>query len=114
MENFTLHMQASHDNIRYLCDQCDFKATCKGNLKLHLDSIHKGVQYLRAHCGYTSSTKNNFNRDMQSMNKEEYDKAKLEKDPQVYDAIHEKVYFTCESCDYKTAYNGDLKKHMQS
>ena len=111
MENFTLHMQASHDNIRYLCDQCDFKATCKGNLG---DSIHKGVQYLWAHCGYTSSTKNNFNRHMQSMHKEEYDKAKLEKDPQVYDAIHEKVYFTCKSCHYKTAYNGDLKKHMQS
>ena len=48
------------------------------------------------------------------MHKEEYDKAKLEKDPKVNDAIHEKVYFTCESCDYKTAYNGDLKKHMQS
>ena len=46
MENFTLHMQASHDNIRYLCDQCDFKATCKGNLKVLGDSIHKGVQYL--------------------------------------------------------------------
>ena len=46
MENFTLHMQASLDNIRYLCDQCDFKATCKGNLKVLGDSIHKGVQYL--------------------------------------------------------------------
>ena len=58
--------------------------------------------------------KNNFNRHMQSMHKEEYDKAKLEKDPQVYDAINEKVYFACKSCHYKTAYNGDLKKHMQS
>ena len=35
--------------------------------------------------------------------------AKPEKDPKVNDAIHDKVYFTCESCDYKTAYNGDLK-----
>ena len=31
-ENITLHMQASHDNIRYPCDQCDFKAARKGNL----------------------------------------------------------------------------------
>ena len=46
MENFTLHMQASHDNIRYLCDQCDFKATCMGNLKVLRESIHKGFQYL--------------------------------------------------------------------
>ena len=52
---------------------------------------HKGVQYLCAHYGYTSSTKNNFNRHMQSMHKEEYDKAKLEKDPKVNDGIHEKV-----------------------
>ena len=43
MENFTLHMQASHDNIRYPCDQCDYKATRKGNLIVHVDSIHKGV-----------------------------------------------------------------------
>lgn len=58
-------MHASHDNICYPCDQCDYKATRKGNLKVHVDSIHKGVQYLYAHCGYTSSTKNNFNRHMQ-------------------------------------------------
>ena len=46
---------------------------------------------------------------MQSMHKKEYDKAKLEKDQKVNYAVHEKVYFTCESCDYETAYNGDLK-----
>ena len=50
---------------------------------------------------------------MQSMHKEEYDKAKLEKDPQVYDAIHEKVYFTCESCEYKTACNNICRQYMK-
>ena len=38
-ENVTLHMQASHDNIRYPCDQCDYKVTRKGSLKVNVDSF---------------------------------------------------------------------------
>ena len=29
------HVESIHEGVRYSCDQCDYRATTKGNLKRH-------------------------------------------------------------------------------
>ena len=35
----------NHEDVKYLCDQCDYKATLKTNLLTHIKSKHMGVKY---------------------------------------------------------------------
>ena len=34
------HVESIHEGVRYSCDQCDYRATTKGNLKRHEMSKH--------------------------------------------------------------------------
>ena len=38
------HIDTVHEDVRYSCDQCDYKATDKSSLKTHLDSVHGDVR----------------------------------------------------------------------
>ena len=38
--NLSTHIQSQHDGVKYACDQCDFKATQKNNLKIHIKKKH--------------------------------------------------------------------------
>ena len=35
------HRESIHEGVRYPCDQCDHKATVKGNLKKHRMAKHQ-------------------------------------------------------------------------
>ena len=41
------HIMSVHENVKYPCDQCAFKAAEKGYLKRHKMSVHVKVKY---HC----------------------------------------------------------------
>jgi len=43
--NLKKHVDSVHGNVRYPCDQCDYKATQKGSLKMHIGSVHGDVIY---------------------------------------------------------------------
>ena len=46
--------------VRYPCDQCDYKATEKGSLKKHIDAVHGDVRYSCDQCDYKSKWKDNL------------------------------------------------------
>ena len=35
-----------HENVKYPCNQCEYKATHRGNLKIHKMSVHENIKYL--------------------------------------------------------------------
>ena len=43
--SITAHQQSKHEDVCYNCNECDFKATCKDNLKRFKLSQHEGAQY---------------------------------------------------------------------
>ena len=50
-------LRSIHQGIKYPCDQCDYKATQKGDLLTHLKSIHEGVKYPCDQCDYKATQK---------------------------------------------------------
>ena len=79
---------------KYPCDQCDYKATQKGNLWTHLKSKHKGVKYPCDQCDYKASYKGHLLTHLKS--------------------IHEGVKYPCDQCDYKATKKGSLLSHIKS
>ena len=39
------HIQSKHEGVKFPCDQCDFKAKGKGQLLRHIKSKHEGVKF---------------------------------------------------------------------
>ena len=41
------YMRSGHigiHRVKYACDQCDYEASCKSNVKIHIQSKHEGIQ----------------------------------------------------------------------
>ena len=41
-----------HEGIKHNCDQCDFQASEKSNLRVHIKSKHDGTKYPCDQCDY--------------------------------------------------------------
>ena len=55
------HKQAVHEGVTYDCNQCDYKATLKANLKAHIESKHEGIRKFACNfCDYRYSAKHNL------------------------------------------------------
>ena len=51
-----------HDGARYDCNQCDYQAKIKSNLRIHMNSIHEGIMnYACDQCNYISAYKRELN-----------------------------------------------------
>ena len=87
-------LDLQYGNVRYSCDQCDHKATQKGDLKKHIDSVHGDVWYPCDQCDHKARQKGNL---------------KTHKD-----SLHGDVWHSCDQCDYKTKWKDNLKKHIDS
>ena len=35
----------NHEGIKYPCNQCEYKASEKGQLQIHIQSQHEGIKY---------------------------------------------------------------------
>ena len=44
------HYRSKHEGARYPCQQCDYQATLKPNLKTHVDMIHEGIKHMCSQC----------------------------------------------------------------
>ena len=51
----------------YKCNECDYKATQKGNLKTHQNSVHGGITYKCKECDYQATKKGNFKKHEKSI-----------------------------------------------
>ena len=54
-ENLKKHKMSVHIGFKYPCDQCDYKATQKGDLKKHRLSVHIGIKYQCDQCDYKAT-----------------------------------------------------------
>ena len=54
------HIDAVHGDVRYSCDQCDYKSKWKGHLKKHIDSVYGEVRYSCDQCDFFSKRKGNL------------------------------------------------------
>ena len=67
-----------HEGINYQCDQCDYKATKKINLKRHKRVVHEGIKYKCDQCDKFISNLNQH---------------KL--------SVHVGIKYNCDQCNYK-------------
>ena len=90
-----LHRQTIHQD-RIFCEQCDYGAKSKGNLKKHVLSIHEGILHNCDRCDYKSSEKAGVNRHKR--------------------AIHGEgtLWYFCDKCSYSAIDKGPLKRHKLS
>ena len=51
------HIKYQHENVKFPCDQCDYKAKDKGYLLKHIKSRHEGVKYPCDQCAYKATFK---------------------------------------------------------
>ena len=49
------HIKTIHDGVKFLCAQCDYKATQKDNLLTHIKTKHEGVKFPCAQCDYKAT-----------------------------------------------------------
>ena len=47
MGNLKIHIDSVYEQIKYPCNQCEYKATEKGHLQTHIESVNERVKY---HC----------------------------------------------------------------
>ena len=92
--NIKRHTHTVHGDVRYPCNQCDFKTTWKGYLKKHISSKHEGVRYSCDQCNYKAKWKCNLKTHI--------------------DSVHGDVRYTCNQCDYKATRKVNLKRHIDS
>ena len=92
--NLNVHKQSKHAAIKSDCDQCECKATQKGNLKLHKLLIQRGQNLIVIIV--TTNSKNN-----QSLNNHKQLK-------------HKGITYDCNQCEYKATTMGSLKVLKQS
>jgi len=64
-----MHIDSVHGNVRYSCNQCDFKATWKQSLKEHIDSVQENVQCSCNQCDCKLTTKN-ISKDIDTVHKD--------------------------------------------
>ena len=80
-QTLRIHNQSKHGDIKFDCDQCEYKATTKSNLRVHTLSKHEGIIF---DCIQNNSKK--------FSEQQEHTKS-----------IHERIKYSCDQCDYKTS-----------
>ena len=116
-------LDLQYGNVRYSCDQCDYKANWKGYLKKHKDSVHGDLRYPCDQCDYEAKRKRDLKRHIDSFHGDmrpytcdmcDY-KAKRKGDLKKHiDSAHGDVRYACDQCDMKTKWKGSLKQHIES
>ena len=57
------------EGVKFPCDQCDYKATQKGDLLKHIKSLHEGVKIPCGQCDYKATEKGHLLRHVKSKHK---------------------------------------------
>ena len=59
-------MKSKHKGVKYACDQCDYQAPHKVNLKIHIISKHEGVKYYCNQCDFQFTQQVSLKRHLKS------------------------------------------------
>ena len=92
--NIRRHIKSVHDRVKYPCNQCSYKATVPGSLQQHIKSIHEGIKYPCDECNYKASYPSQLLRHVKS--------------------IHEEVKYPCDQCNYTATRLSCLNQHIKS
>ena len=57
-----MYVKSKKEKIKYTCDQCPYKATCKSDLIRHIKSVHEGVKYSCEQCQYKATCQVKFSK----------------------------------------------------
>ena len=89
------HMER-HEGKRYPCDKCEYQATQQGTLKAHIESKHFGVKYKCNQCEKEFTLKNNLQKHVKE--------------------LHQglKRRLPCNKCDKIFSSTSHLKDHIQA
>ena len=63
------HVEARHMGVRYKCDLCDFTTTAAGYIKVHTEAKHSSNTYQCDQCIYIGSSQHHLNAHMHIHNK---------------------------------------------
>ena len=53
----TMHIQSSHEGVKYDCNECDYQTTRQDSLTIHIQSIHESIKYPCNQCDYEATRK---------------------------------------------------------
>ena len=65
-QGMTMHIQYKNEDVKYVCNQCDYQATRQKNLTTHIQSKHEGVKYACNQCDYQATRQDNLRVHIQS------------------------------------------------
>ena len=83
------HVRMTDEQIRYSCDQCDYKTTNKEEINRHVRVTHAETRYPCNHCQYKTTKKEEL------MNHVEI------------------ICYSCDPCDYETTKKGKHNRHVR-
>ena len=82
-----------NEGKRYYCNQCDYNAAHRMNLKIHIQNIHEGIRYECNECDFKATQKKYLRTHTESK--------------------HKGLKYDCSECDFKTTHKYGLKRHMR-
>ena len=118
---YKAHINREHRAARK-CNECDKYFKCKGALNAHVKIVHERPDFTCNICGETRKSKTNFELHMKKHSNEEKNVKCPECDKYFYTIsemknihyarVHVKDRFLCSQCDYSSASNSGLKRHV--
>ena len=93
--NVRRHWMGQHSSMKFYCDQCDYKTNYESELKVHKQTSHGGLQFSCDLCSHQSAQKKNLNQHMQF--------------------VHEKksrMSLKCSYCDYRSERKKSILIHV--
>ena len=88
------HIQSEHQGVKFVCNQCEYQATFKGNLTKHIQSQHYGLKYVCDQCDNLYTDTNTLRKHIQS--------------------VHEGVKYGCQKCKQQFTVLTNLNRHMKN
>ena len=90
----SIHKESLHNDNRYPCHQCNYKATKPSHLQTHIQSIHEGLKYPCDQCKYKATERSALRKHVKY--------------------IHEEVRYPCNQCNYIATQPSNLQRHKKS
>ena len=87
-------MRTKHEGTKYYCDECDYNATTKNNVRIHRESKHLGKIYYCTECSYSSNCEESVNKHRR--------------------AKHLGIFHNCIHCDYKSLWQDNVRRHVKN